>query len=161
MDRCNDSRHKVIGDDVGIKLSKPLKENKSNVGQWLRWARYETIDYDGQIFQHEDRPKPSSLRWGAKHGRVECVGTTAEPVDHTTTLIERYPSEQATNDQTPDLLARLNSRMDSAAEIIERYNEAVWDYRMRIEALEEVSIPARYDYDSGCKYMYFIHYQLL
>lgn len=35
-----------------------------------------------------------------------------------------------------EALERLTSRMDSAAEIIERHNDAIWDYRMRIEALE-------------------------
>lgn len=71
-----------------------MQENKSNVGQWLDWARYETIDHDGQIWQYENKPTPNPFRWNVNRGRAECVGNTAEPKDHSETLIFRY-AEQA------------------------------------------------------------------
>lgn len=87
-----------------------MKENKSNVGVWLKWARYETIDYDGKIWQYENKPTPNPFRWDAKRGNAEYVGETAEPKDHTQTLIERYTTEATSGaqaDPTPDLLARV------------------------------------------------------
>lgn len=70
-----------------------MQENKSNVGQWLDWARYETIDHDGQIWQYENKPTPNPFRWNVNRGRAECVGNTAEPKDHSETLIFRYAEQ--------------------------------------------------------------------
>lgn len=100
-----DGRHYYDG-DVVVFLDEPDlphsttgQENKSNVGQWLDWARYETIDHDGQIWQYENRPTPNPFRWDVNRGRAECVGTTAEPKDHSKTLIERYCNEPETTSQ--------------------------------------------------------------
>jgi len=110
-----------------------MKENKARF-PWKDGANFETVDPDGRVFQIIQRPYYKFGQWRPFEGWF--VGNSDIPQDASTTLIERYPSEQATNDQTPDLLTRLNSRMDSVAEIIERRNEAALDYRMRIEALE-------------------------
>lgn len=76
-----------------------MQENKSNVGQWLDWARYEAIDSSGQIWQYENKPTPNPFRWNVNRGRAECVGETAEPKDHAETLIERYWNEPEVTSQ--------------------------------------------------------------
>lgn len=89
-----------------------MKENKSNVGHWRNWAKYEAIDSNGLIWQYEKEPDAGRYWWHAQDGLAEQVGSTAEPKDHTNTLIERYPSESETataETDAPDLQARVEA----------------------------------------------------
>lgn len=137
-----------------------MKENKGRF-PWKSWAKFETVDKDGQVWQFSELPifntsdQTWDLRDAATNLNADCsrVGRSHPPEDAYKTLIARYQTEATSGEQadtTPDLLARvdrLTSRMDSAAEIIERHHEAIWDYRMRIEALEnaiEMLLPGFY-----------------
>lgn len=72
-----------------------MKENKGRF-PWKEGARFETLDSAGHIWQHEKKPTASRGFWWAPcGGQCWYVGVFKLTYDYTTTLIERYPSEQS------------------------------------------------------------------
>ena len=72
-----------------------MKENKGRF-PWKDGAKYEAIDASGRVFQYEHKPNAfGNLWWRVGDGKYWYAGESGKPTDYTTTLIERYPSEQA------------------------------------------------------------------
>ena len=78
-----------------------MKENKGRFW-WRNWAKFETIDKDGQVWQFSEMPVFDQVdqTWDLHNaafnlnGNCEKVGRSHPPEDAYKTVIERYPSSQ-------------------------------------------------------------------
>lgn len=109
-----------------------MKENKSRF-PWRKWARFEVIDIDGGVWQSEAKPMNSDKYrcWDIDFNRkAKLVGSALPPFDYTTTLIERYPSDQSetapAETDAPDLQAKVKE--------LERFSLGVISDNIKIRA---------------------------
>jgi len=76
-----------------------MNENKGRF-PWKDGANFEAVDPDGRVFQIIQRPYYKFGQWRPFEGWF--VGNSDIPQDASTTLIERYPSEQEQPTSQPD-----------------------------------------------------------